>query len=384
MDFDLTEEQTLLQDSVRKLLGARYASLERRNAYIKTPNGFDATVWQDYADAGLLALPFSEDDGGFGAGPIETALVLEQLGRALAIEPYLTASVLCGALIRNATPEQKAALLPGIIAGEIILALAHTEPGSLYAPHDTALTASRSNPGFTLNGRKSAVIGARAATHFIVTARTSGSRYDHYGTTLFLVDATTPGLALTPYTAQDGFGAAELSFENALVSAKNILGERNEGLKLLIPAFEETIAAQCAEAVGAMSALLDLTIDYLKTRKQFGVPLGALQALSHRTVDLHIALDQARSLSLFATLTLADEDASPLQKSRAVHAAKVQIGKSATLIGEATTQLHGGIGLTDEYKSGHYFKRLTMLARQFGGPEDHLRALASAGGLIST
>ncbi|MGE4481947.1 acyl-CoA dehydrogenase family protein [Acidocella sp.] len=382
MDFDLSEEQRLLRESVGKLLAAHYDTLEARKGYQAEPDGFSRAIWNEFAEAGLLALPFSEADGGFGAGAVETMLVMEQLGAALAIEPYLSASVLCGALLRDtASPDMKARLLPGMISGETLLALAQTEPDLRGALHEAALTARPTPEGYVLNGRKSMVMGGGTADLFIVVARGTGTPRDETGLSLLLVEGTSSGLTRQAYPTQDGFQAATIDFENVLVPRANLIGQEGQGLAPLRRAVEEATAALCAEAVGAMAALLNLTVEYLRTRKQFGVALGSFQALQHRAVDMYVALEQARSMAIYAALAIVEDD--PSMRSAAIAAAKAQIGHSALLIGETATQLHGGIGLTMEYKGAHYFKRLIMIERQFGDSGAHLRALAHQGGLIA-
>lgn len=381
MDFDLTEEQRLLQESVGKLIAAHYMDSKIYTTHQAAPGGFSRVLWDKFAEAGLLALPFAETDGGFGAGPIEAMLVMEQFGAALALEPYLTSSIMCGALLRDgASPEMKADLLPRVISGETLLAPAYVEPGTRGAVHEVSLAAAIVPNGYILNGRKSVVLGGGAADAFLVATRTTKADQDKDGLTLMLVDAATPGLSRQTYPTQDGCQVAELEFANVWVPAANILGREGHGLTLLNNALEEAIAALCAEAVGAMEALFKLTIDYLKTRRQFGVTLGSFQALQHHVADMYMALEQARSMAIYAALAITDHD--PVKRSAAIAAAKVQTSQSARFIGETATQLHGGIGLTNEYKGGHYFKRLTMIAYQFGDAGVHLRQLARNGGLI--
>jgi pimeloyl-CoA dehydrogenase small subunit len=380
MDFDLNDDQRLIRESLGKLLNNRYGDFARRSAYIAAPDGFDRAVWADYAEAGILALPLPEAHGGFGGGPVETMIVMEEIGAALAVEPYLTAIVLCGGLlVRGGSAAVKADVLPKVAAGEAILALAQVERGSRFDLHDVSLSARKDGDHFVLEGEKSVVIGGGAADYLIVTARTSGQRRDTGGITLFLVDAKTPGVSRRAYPTQDGYQAAEVSFGQVRVPAGNIIGTVDQGLDLLRRSVDEAIAALCAEAVGAMAALTEMTIDYLKTRKQFGVAIGSFQALQHRAVDMQVQLEQARSMAIFATLSVDDDNAAT--RSTAVSAAKVQIGRAARFIGQTATQLHGGIGVTQEYKGGHYFKRLTMIDQMFGDSEHHLRLVAAAGGL---
>jgi pimeloyl-CoA dehydrogenase small subunit len=380
MDFDLNDDQRLLKESLGKLLNARYGDFAKRAHYLRQPDGFDRAVWAEYAEAGFLALPLPESYGGLGGGPVETMIVMEEFGTALAIEPYLTAVILCGGLLaRGGSEALKADLLPRVAAGEIILALAQIERQSRFDLEDVGLTARADAGHYVLEGEKSVVIGGGAADYFIVSARTAGQRRDADGITLFLVDAKAPGVSRRAYPTQDGMAAAEVSFGQVRVPADHILGEIGQGLPLLSRSVDEAIAALCAEAVGGMQALTDMTVDYLKTRKQFGVAIASFQALQHRAVDMRIQLEQARSMAIYAALTVATEDAE--ERRKAVSAAKVQVGRAARLIGQTATQLHGGIGVTMEYKGGHYFKRLTMIDQAFGDSEHHLRLVAAAGGL---
>jgi pimeloyl-CoA dehydrogenase small subunit len=381
MDFDLTDDQRLLKDSVEKLLEKHYGNFDKRKSYAKSPHGFDPAVWQDYAEAGILGLPFSEDQGGFGGGGVETMIVMEAIGNALAIEPYLMSTILCGEIIRHSTPALADELLPQVAGGTKILALAQTERGARYDLNDVSLAARVDGGEYLLEGEKSLVAGGGAATNFIVSARTGGQRRDTKGITLFLVDANAPGISRRTYPTQDSTQAAEISFAQVRVSPGAIIGELNEGFPLLARATDVAIAALCAEAVGAMAAITKLTVEYLKTRKQFGVTIGSFQALQHRAVDMQVMLEQARSMAIYAALMAGDNDATA--RHQAVTAAKIQIGRSAKFIGQQATQLHGGIGVTMEYKGGHYFKRLTMIEQQFGDADYHLRNLALAGAKIA-
>jgi pimeloyl-CoA dehydrogenase small subunit len=381
MDFDLNDDQRLLKESVDKMFERHYGDFDKRKAYAKAPHGFDAAVWNDYAEAGILGLPFSEEQGGFGGGGVETMIVMEAIGQALALEPYLMSTILCGEIIRHSTPARANDLLPQLASGTKILALAQTERGARYDLHDVSLAARVDGDEYLLEGEKSVVIGGGAAHAFIVSARTAGQRRDAKGITLFLVDATAPGVSRRAYPTQDGSQAAEISFAQVRVSPESIIGELNEGHALLARGVDVAIAGLCAEAVGAMTALVKLTVEYLKTRKQFGVTIGSFQALQHRAVDMQVMLEQARSMAIYAALMAGENDATA--RHQAIAAAKVQIGRSAKFIGQQATQLHGGIGMTIEYKGGHYFKRLTMIEQQFGDADYHLRNLAQAGAKVA-
>lgn len=377
MDFDFTDEQRLLRDSVEKLLTSRYGSFEQRGAYQKQPDGFDRAVWAEYAEAGLLALPVDEAHGGFGGGPVETMIVMEAFGRTLAVEPYLPSIIFGGAILRHgASDALKDEFLPKLAMGEALVAVAHTERHSRYDLADVTVTARRDGNDYVLEGEKSVVMGGDSADYLIVSARVSGSRRDRSGIALFLVDAKAEGVSRRGYPTQDGLRAAEVSLASVRVPAAHQAGD----LAVLERAADEAMAALCAEAVGAMEALIALTAEYMKTRRQFGVPIASFQALQHRAVDLYVAAEQARSMAIYAALMAAEDDAE--QRGRAVAAAKSAIGRAAKLVGEEAVQLHGGIAMTMEYKAGHYFKRLAMIDAAFGDADHHLRRLAEAGGRL--
>jgi pimeloyl-CoA dehydrogenase small subunit len=378
MDFDLTDEQRLLRESVDRLIQDRYG-FEARRGYRAEAGGWSRTVWAQFAELGLLGLPFSEEDGGFGGGPVEVALVMEAFGRALVVEPYLPTIVMCGGLLRRlASPEQRARLLPQIAAGERVLAYAQPERQSRYSLNDIITRAEPEGAGWRLRGSKSLVLHGDTADALLVTARTDGAHRDRHGVGLFLVEAEARGVTRRGYATQDGMRAAEIELDGAEAEP---VGDPGEALPALEFVQDEVIAALCAEAVGVMQVMHEMTVDYLKTRKQFGRAIGDNQALQHRAVDMYVSLEQARSMSLFATMMAAEAD--PVERQRAMHAAKIQIGRSGRHIGQEAVQLHGGIGVTMEYALGHYFKRMTMIERSFGDTQSHLSALARLGGLIA-
>jgi pimeloyl-CoA dehydrogenase small subunit len=381
MDFDLTDDQRLLQESMSKLLTARYGDFELRKQYGRQPDRFDRAIWAEYAEQGILGLNFAEDEGGFGGGPVETMIVMEEFGRALALEPYLTSVILCGEILKAAGDSMREEIIPAVVSGTKILALAQTERGARFDLHDVSLAARRDGGDYVLEGEKSVVIGGGAADALIVSARTAGDRRDTDGITLFLVDGKAPGVSRRVYPTQDGQQAAEVSFGQVRVPATAVIGAAGDGLKLLQKGVDVAIAGLCAEAVGAMDALVKLTVEYMKTRKQFGVPIASFQALQHRTVDMLVMLEQARSMAVYAALMAEEPDETV--RHQAIAAAKIQIGRSAKFIGQQATQLHGGIGMTMEYKGGHYFKRLTAIEQAFGDADHHLRALAAAGAAIA-
>ena len=381
MDFELSDEQRLLKDNVARLMKERYG-FEARKTYQATPEGFSEALWRDYAEMGLLGAPFSENDGGFGGGAIETMIVMEEFGKALALEPYLQTVVLCGALIKHgASHKRRPELIGPVAAGDLKLSFAHAEKQSGYDLHDVALTATKEGGTFVLNGEKTLVGHGDSADRFIVSARLRGSRRHRDGIGLFLVDAGAPGVTRRGYPTQDGQRAAEVAFTDVRVEPHDVLGDPERGLATIERAVDETIAALCAEAVGAMGESLAMTVDYLKTRKQFGVPIGSFQALQHRASDMVVALEQARSMTYLATMMAGEDDAD--ERAKAISAAKTQIGRSAKFIGQQAVQMHGGIAMTYDYKVGHLFKRLTMIDAAYGDADVHVRRLAERGSLFA-
>ncbi len=378
MDFDLNDEQRLLKDSVDRMLADRYG-FEARRGYRVEPDGWSREMWRQFAEQGLLGLPFAEADGGFGGGPVETAIIMEAFGRALVVEPYLATVVMCGGLLRHAaSDDQLAELVPAIAAGERVLAYAQAERQSRWSLNDIETKAEPDGESWRITGEKSLVLNGDSADALLVTARTAGTHRERHGIGLFLVDASSDGVSRRGYPTQDGARAAEITLNGALARA---LGDPAEALPVLERVQDETLAAVSAEAVGVMDAMHALTVDYMKTRKQFGRAIGENQALQHRAVDMYVSLEQARSMAMYATMMSVDPD--PLERQRAMHAAKVQIGRSGRHIGQEAVQLHGGIGVTMEYAVGHHFKRMTMIERGYGDTDSHLAALARLGGLIA-
>jgi pimeloyl-CoA dehydrogenase small subunit len=381
MDFDLNEEQRLLKDSVERLLADRY-DFEARKKYMVEPDGFSRALWRQYAELGLTALPFAEKHGGIAGGPVETMIVMEAFGRALALEPYLTTVVLGGGLIRHGgSEEQCAAILPKVADGSLLLAFAHSERQSRYDLADVSATARRDGAGFVLDGAKSLVLHGDSAGKLIVSARTAGAARDRDGIGLFVVDAAAKGVTRRGYQTIDGQRGAEVTLTGVSVGPEAVIGKPDGALAVIERTVDDAMAALAAESIGAMAGMHELTVEYLKTRKQFGVPIGSFQVLQHRAVDMFVALEQARSLALLATMMVDEKD--PTERHKAIAAAKVQIGRSGKLIGQQSVQLHGGIGMTMEYKAGHYFKRLTAIDTTFGDADHHLAWLARNGGLIA-
>jgi pimeloyl-CoA dehydrogenase small subunit len=380
MDFDLTDEQRLLKDSVDRLISDQY-QFEQRKKYMTEPNGWSRAAWQQYAELGLLGLPFAEAHGGFGGGPVETMILMDAFGRGLVLEPYFATIILGGGLLRRAaTPAQQQALLPQVAQGKLKLAFAHVERQSRYDLADVATAARQDGAAWVLDGAKSVVLHGDCADRLLVTARVSGGPRDRAGIGLFLVDPSAAGVTRRGYPTQDGLRAAEVTLSGARVPSENVLGDAGAALPAIEHVVDEAIAALCAEAVGTMQAMHDTTLEYLKTRQQFGRPIGQFQVLQHRSVDMLVALEQARSMAMFSAVMAGEEDAT--ERRRAIAAAKVQIGRSGRHIGQEAIQLHGGIGMTMEYKVGHYFKRMTMIDKLFGDADVHLETLARLGGLF--
>jgi pimeloyl-CoA dehydrogenase small subunit len=382
MDFELSDEQRLLKDSVERLATQRY-DFESRKKFMAEPDGWSRALWKQYVDLGLTALPFAEEHGGIGGGPVETMIVMEAFGRALALEPYFATIVLGGGFLRHgATDAAKGELVPKVAAGETLLAFAHTERQARYDLADVAATAKKDGAGYVLDGAKSLALHGDCADKVIVSARVSGDQRSKNGIGLFLVDAKADGVTRRGYPTVDGLRAAEVTLTGVKVDADAAIGEPGNAYPLIERVVDAGIAALAAEAVGAMSAMHEITVDYLKQRKQFGVPIGNFQVLQHRAGDMLIALEQARSMAMLATMMAEEENAA--ERRKAIAAAKVQIGRSGKIVGEGAIQLHGGIGMTMEYKVGHYFKRVTMIDKTFGDADYHLAALARMGGIVGS
>jgi pimeloyl-CoA dehydrogenase small subunit len=381
MDFALTDEQRLLQHSVERLFADHYA-FEARKRFAQEAEGFSRALWGRYAELGLLGLPFDEAHGGSGGGPVETMIVMEQIGRALALEPYLSTVVLGGGLLRlGGTEAQRAELIPQIATGDLLIAFAHAERQARYDLADVAASARRDGDGYVLDGAKSLVLHGDSAKKFIVSARLSGARNERAGLALFLVDAGASGVSTRGYATVDAQRAAEVTLSGVRVPAAAAIGEPGKAYPLIERVADQAIAALAAEAVGAMAAMHETTVDYMKTRKQFGVTIGSFQALQHRAAEMLIAVEQARSMAMLATMMAAEDDAR--ERRQAISAAKVQIGRSARIVSHGAVQIHGGIGVTMEAKVGHYFKRVTLIDTMFGDADYHLGLVAEGGGLIA-
>lgn len=374
MNFEYSEEQQQLADSVRKYLTNKY-DFEARKAVINSASGFSDAAWNTFAEMGLTAIPFSEADGGFGGGAVDMMAAMEAFGEALVVEPLLENVGLAGRLVSRAgSAAQRAALLPAVIEGRMKLACAYLEPGMRYELEPKATVAKKTTAGWTLNGQKIVVIGASVADQLVVSA-------DAEGTSLFLVDPKAAGVSISGYRTVDGQRAADIKFTNVELDPSALLGTAGQAGPLLDEAIDFATALQCADAVGAMKYANDATLEYLKTRKQFGVPIGSFQVLQHRIVEMYIACDLARSMAILAASrvdTLKDaKDAN--ERRKAVSMAKIKIADSARQISQEAIQLHGGMGMTEEMKVSHTFRRLTMIAQRFGDADHHLERFASLG-----
>jgi alkylation response protein AidB-like acyl-CoA dehydrogenase len=364
MDFNYTDEQNALRDTLTRYIAKDYG-FEARRALAKSAEGFSRAHWKQFAELGLLALPFPEDFGGLNGNAVDTLLVMEAFGRGLVLEPYLATVVVAGHLIRDAgSAGQKEALLPAIAGGERMLALAHFERGARYEVSRVDTAAKADGAGWKLSGSKGVVLGGGAADTLLVSANTGK------GLSLFLVDSKAPGVSVRSYMTQDGGRAAEVHLDNVAVGADALVGAQDGGLPAIERALDYGIAAMCAESVGIMAALDEATLEYLKTRKQFGQPIGRFQALQHRMVDMVIATEQARSMAMMAAVKADSPDAA--ERRRAISAAKAYIGQQARFVGQQAVQLHGGMGVVDELNVSHYFKRLTMIELTFGNTDHHL------------
>lgn len=374
MDFSYTEEQTLLRNSVSKFLADNY-DFESFKKISRSETGWKKENWAQFAELGLLAAPLPEEFGGLGGGAFETQIVMEEFGKALVVEPFAGTVVVGGGFLKHGgSAAQKEEWLGKIAAGEAVLAFAFAEAQGRFNYADLTTTAKKSGSGYVLNGKKAVVIGAPWADHLIVTARTGGSQREDQGVSVFLVPKSAKGVSTRDYATVDGLRASEVTFENVDVPAANLIGAEGNGLPLIERVTDEAIAAHSAEATGAMKVLLDATVEYSKTRKQFGVPIGKFQVLQHRMVDMFMNYEQSQSVTLMVTLKLEAEEA---ERKKAASAAKVQIGKAGRFVGQSAVQIHGGMGMTDELNVGHYFKRLTMLDTLYGNVDHHLKRYAA-------
>jgi alkylation response protein AidB-like acyl-CoA dehydrogenase len=375
MNFDYSEEQRLLADSLKRFLGKDY-DFEARRRIVASQEGYSEAVWAKLAELGVLALALPAEQGGFGGGAMDLMGSLEALGEALVVEPVLPTIGLAARLIaRGASDAQKTALLPAIAEGKLRVAFAHGESNSRYALARVAARAVRSGKGWRIDGAKSVVLGAPLADKLIVSARTAGEAGDERGVSLFVVDRAARGVSLKSYRTLDETRAADVVLSGVEVGAEALIGAEGAALPLIEEAVDFATALLCAEAVGVLQHACDATLEYLKTRKQFGVPIGSFQALQHRMVDMVIATEQARSMACLAC-SKADIEADPRERQRAISAAKIKIADACRQVSQEAIQLHGGMGMSEEMKVSHSFRRLTAIVQQFGDAEHHLARFA--------
>jgi alkylation response protein AidB-like acyl-CoA dehydrogenase len=373
MDFEYSEEQQLLADSVQRFIQKDY-DFEARKKIVASEAGYSEEAWRTFAEMGLLGLPLPQASGGFGGGALDLLAVMEAFGEGLVVEPYL-ATVGLGAqfIARGGSKAQQKAILPAVAEGRMKLAFAHTEPTARYNLARVETTATPSEGGWVLSGEKKVVLGAPLADKLIVSAAT-GKR----GFSLFLVDRTAPGVEVKPYRTFDEMRAGDVALDNVQLDKKALIGKKGAGLALVEEVVDFATALLCAEAVGVMKSANEATLEYLKTRKQFGVPIGTFQALQHRMVDMYVTGEQARSMACLAA-SKADAAADADDRRRAISAAKIKIADACRQISQEAIQLHGGMGMSEELKVSHAFRRLTMIAQQFGDADHHLERFAALG-----
>ena len=376
MNFELSEEQRLLKDSAERFVREN-CTLDRRRALVEGEPGYSEIHWRQMAELGWLGVNVPEEYGGTGGGPAETMVLMEAFGAGLVLEPFFPSVVLGAGLVEMAgSAAQKAAILPAVVAGDLKLAFAWVEPRAGYDLFDVETTAERrGGADYVINGAKGVVLGAASADRLVVSARTAGGSRDPRGIGLFLVDRDASGLKLRGYRTVDGLRAAEVSLDNVAAGEDAVLGDPENALPVMEAVAERAVAALCAEAVGAMDVIVHDTAEYLKTRKQFGRPIGAFQVLQHRFTDMLMASEEARSMMYVATLRLAERDT--VQRAKAVSGAKHLAGRHGRFIGQTAIQLHGGMGMTEEMAVAHYFKRLTMIDVMLGDEAYHLNRYAS-------
>ncbi len=372
MDCQPSDDQRLLIESIGRMLADNY-SFAQRKTYLAEPLGFSAAMWSKFAEMGLLGLPFAEEYGGYGGGAQEVMLAMQEFGRVLVLEPFLATVILCGTAIQTAgTDAQKKALLPAIAEGSLKMAFAHTERQARYDLTDVVTSAKQSGGGWVLDGSKTVVQHGEAADKLIVSARTSGDRYDEDGITLFIVDTNAAGVARRGYATRDETRAADISLSNA---PGTVLGEVGKGLAIIEKIVEAGIAATAAETVGAMEAMNEMTLEYSKTRVQFGQPIGTYQVVQHRMSDMFMTQETGRSMAMLATMSMDNDD--PVERRHDFALAKVGVNQAGRYVSQSAVQMHGGIGMTEEYAVGHYFRRCMVIERLFGDSAYYLQRLAN-------
>ncbi|HJO34788.1 MAG TPA: acyl-CoA dehydrogenase family protein [Gammaproteobacteria bacterium] len=373
MDLTLSDEQKLIRQAVERFIRNDY-SFDARKKIIGAEPGYSTAHWQTFAELGWLGVPLPEAHGGFGGALADLLQVVEPFGAGMVVEPYLPSVILAGTAIAEGGSEaQQAELLPAIADGTLIAALAHGERQSRFNPHDVQTSARREGDAYLLDGQKTVVPGAPWAQKFIVSARTAGERFDAEGIGLFVVDADAAGLQVDSYRTADGARAGNVTLQQVRVPASAALGDPAAGLTALTAALDLGLAAACGEALGAMQAVYQRTLDYVKTRKQFDVPIGSFQVIQHRLVDMFTAVESSRSMLTMLAVRFAD----PQERARALTATKVHLGQNARYVAQQAVQLHGGIGMTEELDIGHYFRRLTLFCLAFGSTDEQLETYAA-------
>lgn len=368
MNFDYTETQDMIRDTLARFLADTY-DFDTRSKMLASDGGRDPGIWKALAqELGMLGAAFSEEHGGLGGGALENALIMEELGKVIAIEPYLQTVVIGGGALKAVGGAQADAMIPQIISGDAIIGFAYAEPQGRYNLANLRTTAKKDGAGYVLNGHKGVVYAAPWASHLLVTARSGGSGSERDGISLFLIDAKSPGIVRRDYPTVDGFQASEVYFENVAIPADALLGGEGAALPLIEQIVDEATVAVCAEACGVMQKLHEGTIEYTRQRQQFGQPISRFQVLQHRMVDIFMEVEQSRSMTLLATLKL---DLPAEERMAAVSACKAKVAKAAKFVGQNAIQTHGGIGITQELAIGHYFKRATMIESQFGSADHH-------------
>ena len=374
MNFELTEEQRMIQESVERFVNENY-DLDNRVALSSKDPGFSTDYWQTMAELGWLGLPFSEDDGGFGGNQIDVLVVMEQFGRGLVLEPYLASVVMGGGAVKRGGSEAlKQEVLPGVIDGTRQLAFAYAEQQSRFDLEDVVTSAKKDGENFVINGQKSMVLNAETANQIVVSVRTSGGQMDENGITLLLIDADTDGVKRQNFPTVDGLRASEITFNDVTVSADRVLGKVDQGFSLLQSVANDAMLALGAEAVGAMEMLYKDTVAYTQEREQFDHAISEFQVVQHRMVDMFMEYEQCKSLLYRATMEAVQD---PVAAQRTIHALMHLVGKNGIFIGENAVQLHGGMGMTEELRLGHYFKRMLVIDAMFGNADHHLQKFAA-------
>ena len=369
MDFEFTSEQNLLRDSIDKFVQENY-ELPTRTKLIKSRTGYSDESWATFAELGWLGMTFSEDDGGFGGNHIDSMVVADALGKGLVVEPYYATVVLAGSALRLAgSTEQKQKIIPSIVDGSIKATVAYAELQARFDLNDVATTAVKDGDNYTLNGTKSVVVNAETSDYIIVSARTSGERADNNGISLFIVDAKAEGISKIDYPTIDGGRGSEVTFENVSVAASDLLGAADAGLEILENIRDEALLYLCAEAVGQMELMYKDTVEYCSQREQFGHALSDFQVLKHRFADMFVEAEQCKSLLYRATL---EKQLGMPEARRTIHALKHKVGKEGNKVARDAVQSHGGMGVTEELRLGHYFMRLAVIDSIFGNHDYHM------------